>query len=73
VPIFPFLGLQLAVEYFNSLHPSSDLNAFLVTPGVEVKVWVLHASVGARIAATDEAKGIIGGRVGVLANAGLRF
>ena len=72
-PILGLLALQAALEYFNSAYPNGELNAFLITPSVEVSVAWFHAGVGARIAVTDEAQAITLGRVGVLANAGLRW
>lgn len=74
VPILGLIALQAALEYFNSVHPDGSLvNAFLITPSVEVKVAWFHAGVGARIAVTEEAKLVTLGRVGVLANAGVRW
>jgi len=72
-PILGIIALQAALEYFNSVKPNAELNAFLITPAVGVSGAGFHAGIGARIAVTDEAMGITLGRVGVLANAGLRF
>jgi hypothetical protein len=74
VPILGLIALQAALEYFNSVHPNGELvNAFLITPSVEVSVAWFHAGIGARIAVTDEAQAVTLGRVGLLANAGVRF
>jgi hypothetical protein len=55
------------------MHPHGDLNAFLITPSVEVSVAWFHAGVGARIAATDDAMLVSRGRVALIGNAGVRF
>ena len=73
LPIFPLLAIQAAIEYFNSINPNGDVNALLITPGIEASISAIHVGLSARIATTDEAKSLIGGRVAVLANAGLRF
>ena len=73
VPIFPFIAVLAALEYYNSVHPNGDQNAFAITPGLEATIAFIHAGVSVRIAATDEAKAIFGGRAAVLLNAGARF
>ena len=70
VPILGLLAVQVAVEYFNSLHPNGDINAFFVTPGVEVALLGLHLGVGSRIAVTENAKSLGLGRASLLINAG---
>lgn len=70
VPILGLIAVQAAVEYYNSLHPSGDLNALFVTPGVEVRVMGIHAGIGSRIAITDDAKYFGLGRASLLVNAG---
>ncbi len=73
VPVLGLISLNLAAEYFNSLHPSGELNALLVTPAVELSVLWFHAGIGARIAVTDDAKALALGRAALIANAGARF
>jgi hypothetical protein len=72
-PILGIIALQAALEYFNSVHPNAEVNAFLITPSVEVSVAWFHAGIGARIAVTDEARPVNLGRAALIANAGLRF
>lgn len=70
VPILGLLAVQVAVEYFNSLHPNGDLNAFFITPGVEVALLGFHVGIGSRIAVTDDARILGWGRASLLVNAG---
>lgn len=73
LPFLPLLALMASVEYFNSLAPEGDLNALLITPGLEASLFAFHVGLGVRIAATDDGKAVIGGRLAILANAGVRF
>lgn len=73
LPVLPFLALQFALEYFNSLAPDGDLNAFLLTPGIELSFAVFHLGFSARVAVSDEARLISGGRAAFMFNAGVRF
>ncbi|MCK5796624.1 MAG: hypothetical protein KAI47_05550, partial [Deltaproteobacteria bacterium] len=70
VPILGLIAIQAALEYYNSLHPSADLNALFITPGVEVSFIGFRVGVGTRIAITDDAKALGLGRASLNFNAG---
>ena len=72
-PIFPLLALQLALEFYNSVKPSGDSNILAATPGIELSLLGLFASVSARVAVTDEARAFFGGRVAGLLAVGYRY
>lgn len=68
------LTFKLAVQYLNSLQPSSDLTAIAITPGMEVSLLkIIRAGLSVRIAATDDAKLLFGGRASVLFSGGIAF
>jgi hypothetical protein len=73
VPLFGFIAIQAALEYYNSLKPNGDLNSFTLTPGIEVSISKIYASIGSRIAITDDGKPVNLGRASLLMNGGFRW
>ncbi|MBW2731459.1 MAG: transporter [Deltaproteobacteria bacterium] len=73
MPIIPLIAIQLAAEYYQSFKPSSDINALVLTPGLEFSFLGVNAGIAARIATTDDAKILFASRLGVLAHGGFRF
>ena len=73
VPILGIIAIQAALEYFNSFHPSGDLNALFITPGIEASFIGFHVGIGSRIAITNDAKLFGQGRASLLINAGFSW
>jgi hypothetical protein len=74
---YSLLGLvsfNLAIDYMNSVKPSSEANAFSVIPGVEVGLFkIVRIGVSSRIAINDDAKLLYLGRASLLFHGGISF